>query len=101
MTKVYLFILLFASFRIVQAQETRQLADRPGAIADLKTIEGASLVNAKWFVQPVYVEKQAFKLPGKTDKDPMFLYATGATVETNILQPQVDAKAFNIGWKPL
>jgi gluconolactonase len=101
MLKLYFFILSLTAVLGVQAQETRQLANRPDAIADLRTNEGASLVGAKWSVQPVDVEKQAFKLPGKTDRDPMFLYATGASVETNILQPQVDAKAFSNGWKQL
>src|SRR5215218_7815574 len=79
----------------------RSNKNRPDAIADLRTIEGASLVSAKWFVQPVNVREQAFRLPGKTDKDPMFLYATGASVETNILQPQIDAKDFDNSWKTL
>src|SRR3954462_5444936 len=101
MLKIYLFILSVSLVATVQAQETRQLADRPDAIADLKTSEGAALVNAKWYVQEVDVKAQAFKLPGKTDKDPMFLYATGRAVETHTLHPQVDGKDFEVAWKPL
>lgn len=37
-------------------QETRQLTvNKPQAIADLKTVEGAALVNAKWFVQEAHI----------------------------------------------
>ncbi|HQR01783.1 MAG TPA: hypothetical protein PLA61_13115, partial [Ferruginibacter sp.] len=54
---VFLAILFFSllSFSLL-AQETRQLSvDKPQAIADLRTNEGAALVNAKWFVQEAHV----------------------------------------------
>ncbi|MEO6452843.1 MAG: SMP-30/gluconolactonase/LRE family protein [Ginsengibacter sp.] len=94
---VIIFILLLLSL-IVFSQETRQLAvGKPDAIADLKTTEGASLVNAKWFVQPAYIKDAIFKSPGASIADPMKLYPTGMKINTHTLQPQITASDFNIG----
>ena len=58
---VFLTLLSYQLF----AQETRQLSvDKPQAIADLKTIDGAAWVNAKWFVQPAHLRDADFKRPG-------------------------------------
>ena len=83
----------------VCAQETRQLAvDKPQAIADLRTLEGATLVNAKWYVQPVHILEAAFKAPGASVSDPLKLYPTGAAIKTHTLHPQMNAADFDKGF---
>ena len=68
----------------VQAQQTRELAvDKPQAIADLKTKEGAALVNAKWYVQPAYLQDADFREPGASTTDPLHLYPTGMKIKTH------------------
>lgn len=90
--KVYLlFIAALAAVLVTSAQETRQLAtDKPQAVADLKTTEGAALLRAKWFVQPVHVQDRDFYLPGpqKGGGDALPLYPTGARVKTHSLHPR-------------
>lgn len=97
-----LLILLFASI-ILFAQETRQLAvDKPQAIADLRTAEGASIVNAKWFVQNAHVVDVDFKSPGPgTNGDKLPLYPTGDAVKTHQLHPQIAAADFDAGFKEI
>jgi hypothetical protein len=99
MSRIYnflkLYILLLAALLVAVmafAQETRQLAvDKPQAIADLRTAEGASLVSAKWWIQPAHIEDKEFNLPGpqKGGGDAMPLYPTGRSIETQSLHPQV------------
>ncbi len=94
---VIVFILLLLSI-IVFSQETRQLANgRPDAIADLKTMEGAALVNAKWFAQPAHIEEASFKAPGASSTDAMKLYPTGMQISTHTLHPQINAPDFDNG----
>jgi gluconolactonase len=86
---------------IAFAQETRQLAvDKPQAIADLKTTEGAALVNAKWYLQPAHVYDKDFNLPGpqKGGGDVLSLYPTGTAVKTHTLHPQIGAADFDNGF---
>ena len=72
MSRIYFFLKIYALILVMLllavlafAQETRQLAvDKPQAIADLRTTEGASLVNAKWYVQPAHIMDKEFYLPG-------------------------------------
>jgi gluconolactonase len=104
MSRIYLiikvYVLLFIAIAIavvVSSQETRQLAvDKPQAIADLKTKEGSALVNAKWFVQPAYIENKDFRLPGPQSGggDALHLYPTGALIKTHFLHPQIGADDF-------
>jgi len=79
------------------AQETRQLAvDKPTAIADLKTQEGAALVSAKWYVQPAYIKDADFKSPSAgTNGDLMLLYPTGMKIKTHTLSPQISSSDFD------
>lgn len=100
--KIYLLLLaaLLAAV-IVFAQETRQLAvDKPQAIADLRTNQGASLINAKWYVQATQVQDKDFYLPGpqKGGGDAMPLYPTGRPVATQNLHPQVGDDDFEKGF---
>lgn len=86
----------------IQAQETRQLATgKPLAIADLKTTEGAALVNAKWLVQPAHIEDAVFKLPGAAANDLLLLYPTGSNVKTHTIRPQVNAADFDKHFMPI
>jgi gluconolactonase len=86
------------------SQEVRQLAvDKPQAIADLRTTEGASLVNAKWYVQPAHIQDQRFYLPGpqKGGGDALPLYPTGAAIQTQILHPQIGSEDFEKGFEEI
>ncbi len=95
---VFLIVLFFSllSFKIF-AQETRMLTvDKPQAIADLRTKEGAALVNAKWFVQPAHIVDADFKAPGPgTNGDALSLYPTGTEIKTHIIHPQIGAADFD------
>jgi gluconolactonase len=85
-------------------QEIRQLTiDKPQAIADLRTEEGAALVNAKWYVQPAQIKDKKFYLPGpqKGGGDALPLYPTGKMVKTQILHPQIGADDFEKGFVEL
>lgn len=100
--KVYILLLaaLLATVAVL-GQETRQLSvGNPQAVADLKTTDGAALVRAKWYVQPVHVEQKNFNLPGpqKGGGDALPLYPTGHAVKTNTLHPQFGAADFNYGF---
>lgn len=101
---IFLIILFFSllSYQLF-AQETRQLAvDKPQAIADLKTMEGAALVNAKWFVQPAHIRDADFKTPGPgTNGDALPLYPTGAVIKTHTIHPQIGAADFDNDFKPV
>jgi gluconolactonase len=99
-------LLLFLSFlwlqTTTQAQESRQLAvDKPAAVADLKTTEGATLVNAKWSVQPAHVEPVRFKAPGPSIADAMLLYPTGIDIQTNVVHPQVGSADFEKSFREI
>jgi gluconolactonase len=88
----------------VFAQETRQLAvDKPQAIADLKTEQGAALVNAKWSIQPAHVQNKDFNLPGpqKGGGDALPLYPTGAAIKTHTLHPQITDLDFEDGFREI
>jgi len=77
----------------VRGQETRQLSvDKPSAIADLKTVEGAVLVNAKWYIQPAYIADADFKSPGPSLSDKMLLYPTGMNIKTHTIHPQSEPR---------
>ena len=95
-------IILFFLGLTVTAQETRQLAvDKPQAIADLKTAEGAELVKANWYVQTAHVNEINFKAPGVSATDPLPLYPTGAVIKTNTVHPQIGDADFDAGFKKI
>ena len=108
MTRIYFFLNIYALILILLllavlafGQETRQLAvDKPQAIADLRTGEGASQLNAKWYVQPAHIRDREFYLPGpqKGGGDAMPLYPTGKPVETQSLHPQIGSDDFERGF---
>jgi gluconolactonase len=111
MSRIYnlitVYILLIAALIVsvaASAQETRQLAvNKPQAIADLKTSEGASLVNAKWYVQNAHIRDREFNAPGpqKGGGDVLPLYPTGARINSHTLHPQVTDADFDAGFKPI
>ncbi|QNA43494.1 SMP-30/gluconolactonase/LRE family protein [Lacibacter sediminis] len=100
--QVILFLLLLIGIAVF-SQETRQLAvDKPFAVADLKTTDGAALLNAKWFEQPAHIVGTAFKQPGPgINGDHLKLYPTGAVIQTNQLHPQIGAVDFENGFKSI
>lgn len=99
MKKGFLFLICTLPLLPLLAQETRQLAvDKPQAIADLKTNEGAALVSAKWFVQPAHILDADFKTPGASVNDPLKLYPTGMSIKTHTLHPQISAPDFDKGF---
>lgn len=89
---------------IATAQETRQLTvGKPRAIADLKTTAGASLVNARWWVQPAHILHREFQAPGpqKGGGDSRALYPTGMKISSRVLHPQAGDDDFDTGFKPI
>jgi gluconolactonase len=103
---IKIYVLLLAAILaavIAFAQETRQLAvDKPQAIADLKTSDGAALVNAQWYVQNAHITETGFKAAGPgTNGDVLLLYPTGPSVKTNQLHPQIGAEDFDKGFKQI
>ena len=97
-----LLILLIGASIVVFAQETRQLAvDKPQAIADLKTTEGAALVSAKWFVQNGDIVNADFKAPGAYAADALALYPTGSAIRSHLLHPQIGSLDFDKGFKEI
>ena len=95
--KIYLLLIIaLLAAVLLFSQETRQLSTgKPQAVADLKTIEGASLVNAGWYVQPAHIVDADFKLPGAAANDVLMLYPTGAAVKTHGIHPQINAVDFD------
>jgi len=97
-----LLILLIGVSIVVFAQETRQLAvDKPQAIADLKTKEGAAVVSAKWFVQNGDIVNVDFKAPGPYAADALALYPTGTAIRSHLLRPQIGSLDFDKGFKEI
>jgi len=101
--KFYIVLLLLIAASIAAfAQETRQLAvDKPQSIADLKSSEGAALVDAKWYVQDGHVTDADFKAPGPYATDLLALYPTGAAIKTHQLRPQIGAGDFEKGFREI
>jgi gluconolactonase len=84
-------------------QEVRQLAvDKPQAVADLRSAEGITLLNAKWYVQTAKVANASFNLPGRgTNGDLLLLYPTGPEITTKQLLPQSGSADFDKGFKEI
>jgi gluconolactonase len=101
--KFYIVLLLLIAASIaVFAQDTRQLAvDKPQSIADLKSTDGAALVEAQWYVQDAQVVEADFKAPGPYATDLLALYPTGPAIKTHQLHPQVGAPDFEKGFREI
>src|SRR5882724_293378 len=100
--KKYLYLFLSCASLLAQAQESRQLAvDKPQAIADLRTNEGAALVNGKWYIQPAYIQQADFRSPGASVTDAMPLYPTGMPIKTHTLYPQVGTAGFDSAFREI
>jgi len=96
---ILLILLMVAACVVAFAQEIRQLAvDKPLAIADLKTTEGAALVNATWYAQNAHVVDADFRAPGPYATDILALYPTGASIKSHQLHPQIGAADFDNGF---
>lgn len=102
MKKIILFILIVANAQLLFAQELREISvDKPSAIADLKTNEGAALVDAKWYTQPATINEVGFRRPGPALTDAMLLYPSGKPITTNTLSPQFASKDFDKNFKEI
>ncbi len=103
--KIYVLVIVAVAVAVAAAaQETRQLAvNKPQAIADLRTAEGAALVKAKWYVQPAHIVNKDFYLPGpqKGGGDALLLYPTGSPVKTYQLHPQAGDTDFESGFSEI
>lgn len=97
-----IFLALVQVFNISRAQEIRVLSTgKPDAVADLRTIDGAALLNAKWYVQNATITSTDFKLPGGSPNDMLLLYPTGASVKTNSINPQFGSAGYDKGFKAI
>ena len=110
MFRIYTFVKIYALILAailtaiaVSGQESRQLSvAKPQAIADLRTTEGASLVNAKWYIQGAHVREKEFHLPGSVKGgDALLLYPTGKSTKTHSLHPQIGEKDFDAAFKSI
>ena len=100
MKRFSILMALFCLLLFTQAQEIRYLSvDKPQAIADLRSSEGAALVKAQWFVQEAHVKDQSFRMPGPSPTDALLLYPTGGTIQTHTLHPQIGAADFDRNWQ--
>ena len=92
MKRILLLALLFIwlCHCLLPAQEIRMLSvDKPQAVADLKTTDGAQLLQGSWFVQPANVAEAPFNKPGASASDALKLYPTGMKIKTHTIRPQV------------
>jgi len=93
---VLLFLLSNLFLTQTAAQEQRDLAiGQAVAIADLRTNEGISALNATWKFHEASIAEAAFKRPGPSQNDPMPLYPTGKAVITHSLNPKAGAANFD------
>lgn len=103
--RIYLLMLLALLLAIAGfAQETRQLTvEKPQAIADLRTREGATLVQAQWYVQNADIREKDFHKPGPRPGggDALLLYPTGSTIKSHTLHPQIGDPDFDAGFVPI
>ncbi|NOS55280.1 MAG: SMP-30/gluconolactonase/LRE family protein [Cyclobacteriaceae bacterium] len=78
------------------AQESVELSiGKPNAIVDLKTKEGASLLNAQWRYSDAQIVEKDFKAPGPSGDDKLALYPTGKQLKTHDIFPKAGTKDFN------
>src|SRR5882724_4257492 len=78
------------------AQESVELSiGKPEAIVNLKTKEGASLVNSVWRYSDVQIIEKDFKAPGPSADDKLALYPTGKAIKTHDIFPKAGAKDFD------
>ena len=102
MKKIALFILVIANAQLLFAQELREISiDKPFSIADLKTNEGAALVDAKWYTQPADIKEVGFRRPGPALTDALLLYPSGKPNTTNTLSPQFGSKDFDKNFREI
>lgn len=94
--KYNLLLLFLLSFLAIQAQESVELSlDKPNAIVDLKTKEGAALVKGEWRYSDVQIIDKDFKAPGPSADDKLALYPTGKAIKTHDISPKAGVKEFD------
>lgn len=80
----------------VFSQESRELAiGQPNAVVDLRTHEGTKLVNTVWKYNNAKLVDVTFKAPGPDKNDPLLLYPTGKTINTQDLMPKAGVANFD------
>lgn len=102
MKKTILFLLIVAIAQSLFAQELREISvDKPSAIADLKTNNGAALINAKWYTQPADIKEVGFRRPGPGLTDALLLYPSGRPIVTNTISPQLGSRDFDKNFREI
>ena len=102
MKKIILFSFVVAAVQRLFAQELREISvDKPSAIADLKTNEGAALINAKWYTQAADIKEVGFRRPGPALADALLLYPSGRPIITNTISPQLGSKDFDKNFREI
>jgi len=88
------FLLLHALAAL--SQEHRELAiGQPDAVVDLRTKEGAALVQAEWRYSDAHIFQAGFQKPGPGETDPLPLYPTGGKITTHDIHPKAGAADFD------
>lgn len=89
-------IILLFSLAGLQAQEQRELAiGQPGAIVDLRSKEGTSIVKTEWRYSDAHIVEADFKKLGPGKADPLPLYPAGGKVKTHDIHPKAGAANFD------
>lgn len=93
---IVLIITGVAFFSSLSAQEHRELSiGQPGAIADLRTREGAAALKAVWKYREAQIVETDFRAPGPGANDPQPLYPSGKKIKTHTLEPRAGAAGFD------
>jgi gluconolactonase len=85
------------------AQESVELSlNKPDAIVDLRTKEGAGYVKGEWRYSDAQIIDKDFNSPGASAEDKLALYPTGKSIRTHDIFPKAGAKDFDdSGWERL
>jgi gluconolactonase len=89
--RLYLLVVATLVTTPVSAQHAvrRPIDGRPDAVVDLRTVEGAGIVNATWRVHDAAVVETDFNLPGPD------LKPTGAPAKTHDIDPKAGVAGFD------
>jgi gluconolactonase len=94
--KLYFIFVFSLLFVVIHGQELRELSvGRTDAIVDLKTREGAALVNTQWQSLPATIIPAKFKAPGASETDKLLLYPTGKQINSFNISPKFGTDEFN------
>lgn len=101
--KVILILFLLVVVHSIRSQEIRELAiGQADAVVNLKTREGVGLIHGEWRNTSAQIETVAFRKPGPSDSDPLWLYPTGDVNSTFQIRPKMGDPEFeNRVWEKL